>query len=335
MTIRTIHLGVGGRGAWPLRQIPDRDDFESVALVDVNDEKLAAAREQTGLGEEACFRRLDEAMDAVAADAVVVITPPDMHARQCLDAVRADKHILVEKPFTKQLDYAQQVVDEAAQRNLKVAVCQNARYSAKFVTMARLVREGTLGRPAFGLQTTFGWRAGVHHSGLDRHAYLWERGIHDLDTMRFVFGAAPKRTWGHSFNPDWSPYRGGGGAHGWVEFEDESTCGYMCTFVAHKGGGSFRVELEGGSIEPTAEGISLTRPGAKEAELIPLDEVKESTTIILDGFAAYINNDEEPEFSGRQNLTTVAMVEAMGVASDEGRIIDFDEFLQRPAAGKS
>ena len=186
--------------------------------------------------------------------------------------------------------------------NLKVAVCQNARYSAKFVTMARLVREGTLGRPAFGLQTTFGWRAGVHHSGLDRHAYLWERGIHDLDTMRFVFGAAPKRTWGHSFNPDWSPYRGGGGAHGWVEFE---------------------------------EGISLTRPGAKEAELIPLDEVKESTMIILDGFAAYINDDEEPEFSGRQNLTTVAMVEAMGVASDEGRIIDFDEFLQRPAAGKS
>ena len=34
--IRTIHLGVGGRGAWPIRQIPERDDFESVALVDVN-----------------------------------------------------------------------------------------------------------------------------------------------------------------------------------------------------------------------------------------------------------------------------------------------------------
>ena len=333
MTIRTIHLGVGGRGAWPLRQIPDRDDFESVALVDVNAKSLTAAREVTGLGPEACFHGLGDALEAVGADAVVIITPPDMHARQCLDAVRAGKHVLVEKPFTKQLDHAQQVVDEAEEQGVKVAVCQNARYSATYVTMARLVREGTLGRPAFGLQTTFGWRAGVHHSGMDRHAYLWERGIHDLDTMRFIFGSAPRRMWGHSFNPDWSPYRGGGGAYGWVEFEDGATCGYMCTFVAHKGGGSFRLELEGGSIEPTADGISLNRPGTKEAEILPLDEVKDSTTILLDGFSDYIERGGEPEFSGRQNLTTVAMVEAMGVSSDEGRIIDFDEYLKRPAAG--
>ncbi len=333
MTIRTIHLGVGGRGAWPLRQMPERDDYEPVALVDVKQENLAAARETTGLGDDACFHDLSTALDAVDADAVVVITPPDMHARQCLDAVRAGKHILVEKPFTKQLDYAQQIVDEADTQGVKVGVCQNARYSAAHMTMARLAREGTLGRPAFGLQTTFGWRAGVHHSGMDRHAYLWERGIHDLDTMRYIFGAKPARTWGHSFNPDWSPYRGGGGAHGWVEFEGGATCGYMCTFVAHKGGSSFRLELEGGSIEPTKEGISLTRPGSKEAEIIPLDEVKESTTIILDGFAAYVAGGEEPEFSGRQNLTTVAMVEAMGVSSDEGRIIDFAEYLQRPTAG--
>ena len=86
MTIRTIHLGVGGRGAWPLRQIPDRDDFESVALVDVNAKSLTAAREVTGLGPEACFHGLGDALEAVGADAVVIITPPDMHARQCLGA---------------------------------------------------------------------------------------------------------------------------------------------------------------------------------------------------------------------------------------------------------
>ncbi len=334
MTIRTIHLGVGGRGAWPLRQMPDHDEFEPVALVDVHAGNMLAAREMTGIPEEACFTRLQDALDAVEADAVVVITPPDLHARQCLDAVRAGKHVLVEKPFTKQLDYAQQVVDEADEHGVKIAVCQNARYSATYVTMARLVREGTLGRPAFGLQTTFGWRAGVHHSGMDRHAYLWERGIHDLDTMRFIFGAEPRRTWAHSFNPDWSPYRGGGGAHGWVEFEGGATCGYMCTFAAHTGGNSFRIELEGGSLQPVADGVSLTRPGQKEPEMIPLDEVKQSTGILLDGFANYVLRDVEPEFSGRQNLTTVAMVEAMGVASDEGRIIDFAEYLQRPVAGR-
>ena len=55
MTIRTIHVGAGGRGRWPLNRFRDRTDFEAVALVDVSAENLAVARETTGLGEEACF----------------------------------------------------------------------------------------------------------------------------------------------------------------------------------------------------------------------------------------------------------------------------------------
>ena len=42
----------------------------------------------------------------------------------------------------------------------------------------------------------------------------------------------------------------------------------------------------------------------------------------------YLANDVEPEFSGRRNLATVAMVEACEVASDEGRIVDFQQFLE-------
>lgn len=327
MSIRTIHIGVGGRGAWPLRLMPARPDFEPVALVDIREDHLAAARELTGLGADACFTNLADALGGVEADAVVVITPPDAHARQCLDAVRAGKHVLVEKPFAKQFDHARQIVDEAESKGVRVAVCQNARYASRYVTMARLVCEGQFGRPAFGLMTTFGWRPGVHHSGMDRHAYLWERGIHDLDTMRFVFGDTPSRIWGHSFNPSWSPYRGGGGAHGWVEFANGATCSYMCTFAAHGKGSGFRVDLEGGTLEPAQDCIVLTRPGG-EVERLPLDDVPGATSLLLDGFREYVEQGVEPEFSGRRNLTTVAMVEAMGAASDSSRIIDFDHYCK-------
>lgn len=333
MAIRTIHVGVGGRGAWPLRKMPTRDDYQPVALVDVNPANLVKARELTGLPEAACFTRMEDALQALDADAVVVITPPDMHARQCLDAVRAGKHVLVEKPFTKLLAHARQIVDEAGQRGVKVAVCQNARYAAAHVTIHRLVTEGTYGKPSFGLMTKYGWRPGVHHSGLDQHAYLWERGIHDLDAIRYMFNALPRSTWGHSFNPDWSPYRGGGGAYGWVEFEGGATCGYMCTIAAHKGGSSFRMELEGGCLEETSEGLTLKRPDSDEVEVLALDEVPEATDLLLDGFRDYVEKNLEPEFSGPNNLITVAMVEAMGVASDEGRVIRFEEYLARPSTG--
>ena len=333
MAIRLIHLGVGGRGAWPVRMVAEHDDFESVALIDVNPANMTKAQETTGLPESACFTRLEDALEAVDADAVVVITPPDLHARQCLDAVRAGKHVLVEKPFTKSLAHARQIVDEAEERGLRVVVCQNARYAALTQTIRRLVTDETYGRPSYGMMTNYGWRPGVHHSGMDQHSYLWERGIHDLDAMRYMFGGAPARVWGHSFNPSWSPYRGGGGVHGWVEFEEGATCGYMCTFAAHKGGSSFRLELEGGCLTPGEGGLVLRRPGSDEEEVVPLDEVSEPTVILLEAFRDYINDGVEPEVSGRRNLTTVALVEAMGVASDEGSIIDFGEYLQRRSSG--
>ena len=96
MTIRTIHLGAGGRGRWPRNRFQESDDFEAVALVDVSADNLAVARETTGLGPDACFDSLSAALQTVEADAVVVITPPDLHADQCLEAVRAKKHVLVE-----------------------------------------------------------------------------------------------------------------------------------------------------------------------------------------------------------------------------------------------
>jgi len=113
MPIRLIHLGVGGRGRWPVRRVLDRTDFESVALVDVNEDNLRSAREDSGLPQAACYRSLGEAIEGVEADAVVVITPPHMHADQCLQAVRAGKHVLVEKPFTKSLEEACRVLREA------------------------------------------------------------------------------------------------------------------------------------------------------------------------------------------------------------------------------
>ncbi len=328
MSIRMIHVGVGGRGRWPVQLIQRRDDFKSVALVDLSESALAAAREVTGLGEEKCFQSMDEAMDKVDADAVVVITPPQLHAEQCLKGVKAGKHVLVEKPFTLSYKDACTVMEEADKQGTCVAVCQNARYGAASATLARLIREQVYGPAAYGLMTKFGWRPGVHHSGDIRHSYLWERGIHDLDTLRSIFGEEPIRVWGHSFNPSWSPYAHGAGSYAWVEFESGATCGYLCTFAAHKGGSSLRVECAEGCLEVEGDGIHLRRPGADADEILPLDRVPEAGQQLLDGFAKYIQEGVEPPFGGHQNLYTIALVEAAGVASDEVRVVDFRAFME-------
>jgi len=321
MTVRLIHLGVGGRGRWPLARVREHPGLSSVALVDTDPRALDAAREATGLPGSACFASLDEALGAVEADAVVVITPPDLHVAHCLQAIRAGKHVLVEKPLALGLADARQVVAEADARGVTVTVCQNARYAPAHATIARLVREGVHGRPVFGAIARYGLRPEVRHSGAMRHAYLWERGIHDLDSARALFVAAPVRVWAHSFNPPWSPYAHGAGVHAFVEFEGGATCGYVCTFTAHKPGASLRLELEGGALELRGDEIFLHRPGAAGDERLPLDTVPAAEAVLLDGFHRHVTEGIEPDFGGRANLLTVAMVEAAVRASDEGRAV--------------
>ena len=327
MAVRTLHVGVGGRGVWPLRAMPARDDFQPVGLVDVRADKLAAARELTQLPESACFTALEEALEAVEADAVVVITPPDFHAKHCHMAIQAGKHVLVEKPFTKDLASAKALVVQAAAANLRIAVCQNARYGAQFRTMRRLIESGVCGAPRYGMMTTYGWRPGVHHSGYDRHSYLWERGIHDLDTLRYLAGASPQRIWAHSFNPPWSPYAGGGAFNGWVEFDNGVTFGMQCSFAARSKGSTLRIECDEGALEFGGGKLLLLRPDGAAEEELPLDDEEPAQTILLDGFQSAIVDGLEPVFCGARNLETVGLVEAMGASSDQGAVLDFAEYM--------
>ena len=328
MTIRTIHIGVGGRGVWPLRLMAEREDYESVGLVDIKPDKLATARELTGLGEEACFSSLDDALQAVEADAVVVVTPPDFHAPHCFEAVRAGKHVLVEKPFTKDLGQAHAIVQAAAERDLKVAICQNRRFSPVTQTIHRLVRDRVYGPPSFGAMNTFGWRPGVHHSGTDQHSYLWERGIHDLDALHFMLDARPVRVWGHSFNPSWSPYAGGAGIQAWVEFDGGISFSLLCTFASRTKGSDLRIECEEGTLVLQDGELLLHRPAADEPESVPFDDLLSAGEgALLDGFYRYIREGIEPSFSAPRNLVTVGLVESIGEASDRGEVLDFDAYV--------
>jgi len=323
MALRAIHVGVGGRGVWPLKRFTEREDFESVALVDVKEENVVAARETTGLGEDACFANMKDAIANTEADVVVVITPPQLHYEQCLEAVRAGKHVLVEKPFTMDVAQAREVVEEADKAGVKVCVTQNARYGPAYVTLARMVREEVYGKLGFGLMVKYGWRPRTHHSGEQRHSYLWERGIHDLDTIRAIFNSDVVKVSGRSFNPGWSPYCHGAGAAAWLEFENGATCGYFCTFAAPgKGGGSFRIDCEKATLEDGGKEVLVTLSESKETEAVPVDQAPAAETVLLDGFARYVNEGIEPPFSGPQNLKTVALVEAVGKASDEDVVID-------------
>lgn len=79
-------------------------------------------------------------------DLIVVSSPDELHAEHAVAAVRAGKHVLVDKPFATTLADARRIADEGEKAGRFVTVFQNRRWDADFLTLRRLIAEGALGR---------------------------------------------------------------------------------------------------------------------------------------------------------------------------------------------
>ena len=80
-----------------------------------------------------------------AVDLVVIAAPNAVHAPLAIAALRAGRHVVVDKPFAVTLDEARQVVAAAREAGRIASVFQNRRWDGDFLTLRRLVEDGALG----------------------------------------------------------------------------------------------------------------------------------------------------------------------------------------------
>ena len=84
-------------------------------------------------------------VEAPEVDVVYVATPHPLHAEHALLALRAGKHVLVEKPFALNAAQARAVVAEARARGLVVLEAMWTRFLPHMVRLRELVADGALG----------------------------------------------------------------------------------------------------------------------------------------------------------------------------------------------
>jgi predicted dehydrogenase len=127
-------------------------------------------------------------------DAVLVCTPPDMHAEIAITALRAGKHVLCEKPLARSSEEGQRMVDEARAAGRVLWCGFNHRYHPAVrqvrawldggevgEAMYIRARYGIAGRPGYEHE----WRADPAHVG---GGQLMEQGIHLVDLARWFLG---------------------------------------------------------------------------------------------------------------------------------------------------
>lgn len=91
------------------------------------------------------YASLDNALNTELFDLVVITTPNHLHAEQAKSALKSGAHVLVEKPFTLTSADAKKLVDYADEVSKKLCVYQNRRFDGDFLTLRKLLEQGTLG----------------------------------------------------------------------------------------------------------------------------------------------------------------------------------------------
>lgn len=115
--------------------------FELVAVVERSDKKA-----YLDFPDIKSYQTVDELLTDTDIELIVVNTPNDTHFDFASRALKAGKHVLLEKPFTVNSADAKRLFEEAKSQNRLVLPYQNRRFDSDFLSVKKVVESGRLGK---------------------------------------------------------------------------------------------------------------------------------------------------------------------------------------------
>ena len=142
-----IKIGVIGYGYWGpnlVRNFAETPGAKVAAVADFDTAKLALVQRRF----PGCKTTTDhrELLRDPEIDAIVIATPVRTHYALALEALRAGKHVWVEKPMTETAAEAKHLVDEACKRDRILLVDHTFIYTGAVAKMHEIIRSGQLGK---------------------------------------------------------------------------------------------------------------------------------------------------------------------------------------------
>ncbi len=91
-------------------------------------------------------RSYEEILEDDKVDLVIVNTPDRYHYEMAAEAIKANKHVIVEKPFTLSVKESDDLISQARKKGTLLSVFHNRRWDGGFMTVKKIIEEGLLGR---------------------------------------------------------------------------------------------------------------------------------------------------------------------------------------------
>lgn len=335
MAIRVAVVGLGGRGQEWVREVRGAQAYELVACVDSDPAAVSRLPRDLAIGAAQCYTDLREALDRQHCDALIVASSPAAHVEPCELALTRGIAVLVEKPFTLHLREAVALVSLADRGGVPLLVAQNYRYMRAFRTARRLIQAGALGR--IGMVVGHYYR--VPHAmaaSLSSLAdsVLWGVAIHHLDVIRYILRTPVTRVLADSFTLPWGTLLSGASMQTMLTFEDATRAVYSASYESSgheffEGGQEFYLRFVGerGTLHVCHRWLVLCEIGKlpRPVRRGPRNVTEERT--LLDQLERALAGGGEAESSGRDNLQTMAVVEACRRSAAEQAWVNPQELL--------
>jgi predicted dehydrogenase len=315
-------------------------------LVGLTSRTMSMAREVAGLrGVPKAFETVEAMLDHPEVDVVDVAVPPLEQSgviRRILAHPRRVKGILAQKPLAMSPEEARELVEACEASGVKLQVNQNMRYDQSIRACKTLLDRGALGTPVLAtiemraIPHWMSWAEGA------RSLSTYIMSIHHLDTLRYWLGDPervmastrpdPRTTFTHedginlyileyadgarasSWDDVWAgPAREGAGQDISIRWRVEGTMGLAVGTIGWPGWPA--------RVPSTIDYSTTSDAGAWYRPRWTESWFPDAFAGTMAGLLRAIEDDSEPDISGRDNLKTLELCEAVLTSAREHRMI--------------
>lgn len=177
-------IGVGYWGPNLIRNFLSLDEVENVIACDRDESQLAKMRKRfTGIETATDY---EEVLKRNDVEIVAIATPVSMHFEIAKKSLLAGKHCWIEKPMTESSAEAQELIELADQKNLKIFVDHTFIYTGAVRKMKEIITSGRLGELYYFDSVRV-------NLGLFQHDVnvIWDLAPHDLSIMDYLLEKKP------------------------------------------------------------------------------------------------------------------------------------------------
>lgn len=341
--LRGALIGCGFFAINHLHAWRDAVGVDIVAICDANAERLKLVGDQFGITQR--YQDAEQMLAQEALDFVDIATTVQSH-RSLVERAAAQKiPVICQKPFAPNLVDAKAMVAACATANVPLMVHENFRWQSTIQGVKHIVAAGEIGDIFWGrisFRSAYDVFSGQPYLAEGQRFIVEDLGIHALDVARFLMGDAHnvsariKRV-----NPK---IKGEDVATMLLDHGHGATSVVDCSYATRLETEPFPetlIELDGslGTLR-LGQGYKLTvtsPSGTRHQDVSPpllpwasrpWHNIQESVALIQQHWVNCLNSKTEPETCGRDNLKTLALVEAVYESAATGQTVDVQKMLQ-------